>query len=150
MKLRSIPGTTLPPKQPTQGTEGYEWKRETGDIESYKHDQTGGGYISTRRAISTTVKPSRLAERMPLNTQHMSRSIQFQRIQSLHPTAEITTMIKESACSPSSTTLRTSFSVLITTNGSRIGRCLNGEEALLVSGPSVLRHPPQYGGSPSP
>ena len=23
-------------------TEGYEWKRETGDIESYKHDQTGG------------------------------------------------------------------------------------------------------------
>jgi hypothetical protein len=22
-------------------TEGYEWKRETGDIESYKHDQTG-------------------------------------------------------------------------------------------------------------
>jgi hypothetical protein len=22
--------------------EGYEWKRETGDIESYKHDQTGG------------------------------------------------------------------------------------------------------------
>ena len=26
------------PKQ----TDGYEWKRETGDIESYKHDQTGG------------------------------------------------------------------------------------------------------------
>ena len=23
-------------------TSGYEWKRETGDIESYKHDQTGG------------------------------------------------------------------------------------------------------------
>jgi hypothetical protein len=23
-------------------TEGYEWKRETGDIESYKHDKTGG------------------------------------------------------------------------------------------------------------
>jgi conjugative relaxase-like TrwC/TraI family protein len=23
-------------------SEGYEWKRETGDIESYKHDQTGG------------------------------------------------------------------------------------------------------------
>jgi conjugative relaxase-like TrwC/TraI family protein len=23
-------------------TEGYEWKRETGEIESYKHDQTGG------------------------------------------------------------------------------------------------------------
>ena len=23
-------------------TDGYEWKRETGDIESYKHDQTGG------------------------------------------------------------------------------------------------------------
>jgi hypothetical protein len=23
-------------------TEGYEWKRETGDIESYKHDLTGG------------------------------------------------------------------------------------------------------------
>jgi conjugative relaxase-like TrwC/TraI family protein len=23
-------------------TAGYEWKRETGDIESYKHDQTGG------------------------------------------------------------------------------------------------------------
>jgi ATP-dependent exoDNAse (exonuclease V) alpha subunit len=23
-------------------TEGYEWKRETGDIESYKHNQTGG------------------------------------------------------------------------------------------------------------
>jgi G:T-mismatch repair DNA endonuclease (very short patch repair protein) len=23
-------------------TEGYEWKREKGDIESYKHDQTGG------------------------------------------------------------------------------------------------------------
>jgi hypothetical protein len=23
-------------------TEGYEWKRETGNIESYKHDQTGG------------------------------------------------------------------------------------------------------------
>ena len=23
-------------------TEGYEWKRETGDIESYRHDQTGG------------------------------------------------------------------------------------------------------------
>jgi hypothetical protein len=23
-------------------TQGYEWKRETGDIESYKHDQTGG------------------------------------------------------------------------------------------------------------
>ncbi len=22
--------------------EGYEWKRETGDVESYKHDQTGG------------------------------------------------------------------------------------------------------------
>jgi hypothetical protein len=22
--------------------EGYEWKRETGDIESYKHDETGG------------------------------------------------------------------------------------------------------------
>jgi conjugative relaxase-like TrwC/TraI family protein len=25
-----------------KNTEGYEWKRETGDIESYKHDQTGG------------------------------------------------------------------------------------------------------------
>jgi hypothetical protein len=23
-------------------TQGYEWKRETGEIESYKHDQTGG------------------------------------------------------------------------------------------------------------
>jgi len=23
-------------------TSGYDWKRETGDIESYKHDQTGG------------------------------------------------------------------------------------------------------------
>ena len=23
-------------------TQGYEWKRETGDIESYAHDQTGG------------------------------------------------------------------------------------------------------------
>ena len=23
-------------------SEGYEWKRETGDIESYKHDHTGG------------------------------------------------------------------------------------------------------------
>jgi hypothetical protein len=23
-------------------TAGYEWKRETGEIESYKHDQTGG------------------------------------------------------------------------------------------------------------
>ena len=23
-------------------TSGYEWKRETGEIESYKHDQTGG------------------------------------------------------------------------------------------------------------
>ena len=23
-------------------TEGYEWKRETGDIESYRHDHTGG------------------------------------------------------------------------------------------------------------
>ena len=23
-------------------SEGYEWKRETGEIESYKHDQTGG------------------------------------------------------------------------------------------------------------
>ena len=32
------PSKQLSPKE----TDGYEWKRETGDIESYKHDQTGG------------------------------------------------------------------------------------------------------------
>ncbi len=41
---RKLIHATMPPIEAalSKETEGYEWKRETGDIESYKHDQTGG------------------------------------------------------------------------------------------------------------
>jgi hypothetical protein len=42
MKPKPIPGTAPIEAALPKETEGYEWKRETGDTESYKHDQAGG------------------------------------------------------------------------------------------------------------
>ena len=48
---------------------GYEWKRETGDIQSFQHNQTGGWrHTVTCKVSSTTVMPSPFRRSMLWNT----------------------------------------------------------------------------------